>query len=180
MRLPEFDSSELVLVRCGADLEVSYNNEELTRQAAESPIHAIFFLVSGEGDAGRHLRILAQLAGRIEDDDFMDEWVNDRNEQDLKETLLRDERFLALRLQAGTLSEPLIGQALRDIRLPEGSLVALIRRFGETLVPRGGTVLREGDRLTIIGAPAGLREIELEYGGQHDTREFRVPKEDET
>jgi mannitol/fructose-specific phosphotransferase system IIA component (Ntr-type) len=179
-RLPDFDSSELVLVRCGADLEVGYDNEELIRQTAECPIHAIFFLVSGEGDAGRHLRILAQLAGRIEDDDFMDEWVNDRNEQDLKETLLRDERFLALRLQAGTLSEPLIGQALRDIRLPEGSLVALIRRFGETLVPRGRTVLREGDRLTIIGAPAGLREIELEYGGQHDTREFPVPKEDET
>ncbi|UCD23080.1 MAG: amino acid permease [Gemmatimonadota bacterium] len=179
MRLPDFDSSELVLVRCSADLEVSYDNEELIRQAAASPIRAIFFLVSGEGDAGRHLRILAQLAGRIEDDDFMDEWVNDQNEQDLKETLLRDDRFLALRLQAGSMSESLIGKSLRDVRLPEGSLIALIRRFGETLVPRGRTVLREGDRLTIIGAPAGLREIEVQYGGKHDTREFPVPEKDE-
>jgi amino acid transporter/mannitol/fructose-specific phosphotransferase system IIA component (Ntr-type) len=180
MRLPDFDSTELVLVRCGGELEVEAGNKELERQAAESPIRAIFFLISGEGDAGRHLRILAQLAGRIEDDDFMDEWMNNRNEQDLKETLLRDDRFLALRIQAGTLSEQLIGKALSEIRLPEGSLIALIRRFGETLVPRGRTVLREGDRLTIIGAPAGLREIELEYGGQHDTREFRVPKEEGT
>jgi len=178
MRLPEMVSSELVLLRCGADLDVGATDSELGRQASETPIRAVFFLVSGEGDAGQHLRILAQLAGRIEDDDFMDEWVNDDDEQDLKETLLRDDRFLSLRLRAGTRSESLIGKSLRDIHLPEGNLIALIRRYGETLVPRGGTVLREDDRLTVIGTPNGLREVELEYGGAHDTREYPTVQED--
>jgi len=172
MRLPDFDSSELVLVRCGGDLQVEANNSEMARQSAENPIRAVFFLVSGEGDAGRHLRILAQLAGRIEDDDFMEEWMADRDEQELKETLLRDDRFLSLHLRSDTSSEQLIGKALNELRLPEGSLVALIRRYGETLVPRGRTILREGDRLTIIGAPAGLREIQKQFGGAHDTREY--------
>jgi amino acid transporter/mannitol/fructose-specific phosphotransferase system IIA component (Ntr-type) len=176
MRSPDFESSELVLVRCGSDLQIDATNSEMARQAAENPIRAVFLLVSGEGDAGRHLRILAQLAGRIEDDDFMDEWISDRDEQELKETLLRDDRFLSLRLRSGTTSEPLIGKALNELRLPEGSLVALIRRYGETLVPRGRTVLREGDRLTIIGAPAGLREVETKYGGAHDTREYPVQR----
>lgn len=172
MRLPGFDSSELVLVRCGSYLQVDVDDSEMARQSAENPIRAVFFLVSGEGDAGRHLRILAQLAGRIEDDDFMQEWMSDRDDQELKETLLRDDRFLSLHLRSGTSSEQLIGKALNELRLPEGSLVALIRRYGETVVPRGRTILREGDRLTIIGAPTGLREIQSQFGGAHDTREY--------
>lgn len=178
MRLPDMVSSELVLARCGADLDVGEEYSELTEQVAEVPIRAVFFLVSGAGDAGQHLRILAQLAGRIEDDDFMHEWINDADEQELKETLLRDDRFLSLRLLSGSKSESLIGRSLRDIHLPDGSLIALIRRYGESLVPRGGTVLREDDRLTIIGTPAGLREVELRYGGAHDTREHQSVRQD--
>ncbi len=48
--------------------------------------------------------------------------------------------------------------------MPEGSLVALIRRQGEVLVPRGRTVLQEGDRLTIIGEPMGLATLAERYG----------------
>ena len=57
----------------------------------------------------------------------------------------------------------MIGIALRDLRMPEGALIALIRRRGETLVPRGRTVLCEWDRLTIIGEPAGLAELSKRY-----------------
>ena len=42
--------------------------------------------------------------------------------------------------------------------------MALIRRYGVTMVPRGHTVLREGDRLTVIGEPNGLQEIQQQYG----------------
>ena len=55
------------------------------------------------------------------------------------------------------------GLLLKDLRMPEGSLVALIRRRGETLVPRGSTVLHEWDRLTIIGEPLGLKELAERY-----------------
>jgi len=163
MRLPDFDSCELVIARCGASLLVDADDEDLQRQAAEQPIQAVFFLVSGEHDAGRHLRILAQLAGRIEADGFMEEWLEDRNDQELKETLLRDDRFLSLQVASGRKTEALIGKALNELRLPEGTLVALIRRYGETLVPRGRTVLRESDRLTIIGSPGSIRAVATQY-----------------
>jgi amino acid transporter len=164
MRLPDIDFSELVLVRCRLPLRVSSTYGEMARQSAETPIHALFFLVSGEGDAGRHLRILAQLAGRIEADNFMDEWLGDSDEQELKETLLRDDRFVSLHIATGTESELLIGHALSELRLPDGTLVALIRRYGEILVPRGRTVLREGDRLTVIGSQSALREFKARFG----------------
>jgi mannitol/fructose-specific phosphotransferase system IIA component (Ntr-type) len=163
-RLPELDSSEVVLVRCRGEVQVDVGDDAMRRQAAEVPVHAIFFVVSPESDPGRHLRILAQLAGRVENGGFMEEWLANRDEQELKETLLRDDRFLALKLRTGTKSEAMIGHALRELGMPEGSLVALIRRYGVTMVPRGRTVLREGDRLTIIGEPAGLQKLDEEYG----------------
>ena len=163
MRLPEYDSCELLIARCSASLLFDSDDEDLLRQAAEQPIHAVFFLVSGEHDAGRHLRILAQLAGRIEADGFMEEWLEDRNDQELKETLLRDDRFLSLQLVSGQKTEALIGKALNELQMPEGTLVALIRRYGETLVPRGRTVLREGDRLTIIGSPGSISAVANTY-----------------
>ncbi len=163
-RLPDLDSSEVVLVRCQTEVDVDVGDDAMRRQVAESPVHAIFFVESSETDPGRHLRILAQLAGRVENGGFMEEWLANQDEQELKETLLRDDRFLALKLRTGSKSEAMIGHALRELSMPEGSLVALIRRYGVTMVPRGRTVLREGDRLTIIGDPAGLQKLDQEYG----------------
>jgi amino acid transporter/mannitol/fructose-specific phosphotransferase system IIA component (Ntr-type) len=163
-RLPGFDDSGMVLVRCSGGVRVDTGDESLVRQASQVPIRAVFFLVSGESDPGRHLRILAQLAGRVDDDGFMDEWVADLDEQELKETLLRDDRFLSLRVETGSNTETLIGRALRELEMPEGSLVAMILRRGQPIVPRGGTVLEEGDRLTILGEPVGLQQLEERFG----------------
>jgi len=163
MRLPDFEASELVIARCAASLFIDMDDVALHRQAAEFPIRAVFFLVSGEHDAGRHLRILAQLAARIETDGFMEEWLTDRNDQELKETLLRDDRFLSLQITSGGKTERLIGRAVNELRMPEGSLIALIRRYGETIVPTGRTVLRDGDRLTIIGSPRSIGAVSERY-----------------
>ena len=85
------------------------------------------------------------------------------DDQELKEILLRDERFFSLTIRSNTPSSALIRKSLRDIRMPEGCLVALIRRKGETIVPRGLTELIEGDRLTIIGDAQGIEQLINEY-----------------
>ncbi len=162
-RVAEVETSEIVLVRSAHAVDTDIGDDTTARLAADHPVHAVFVLVSGERDPGQHLRILAQIAGRIEDESFIDEWLAGHDEQELKETLLRDDRFLALKLKTGTKSETLIGKSLRELEMPEGNLIALIRRYGVTVVPRGRTVLREGDRLTIIGEPSGLRELADRY-----------------
>jgi amino acid transporter/mannitol/fructose-specific phosphotransferase system IIA component (Ntr-type) len=164
-RFPDLDTSEMVLVRSEGGVRVDVQDDDMMRQAADVPIRAVFFLVSGESNPGRHLLILAQLAGRVEDESFMPEWRKGKHEQELKETLLRDDRFLSLRLWSGSPTEELAGKMLRELDLPPGCLIALIRRYGEMLVPQGRTVLREGDRLTIIGSPAGLRSLKARYSG---------------
>ena len=162
-RFSNLESTEMVLIRCATCISVEGEDPDLQKQAAETPIQAMFLVVSGVKDPGQHLRILAQLAGRIDTPGFLNEWLGNANDQELKETLLRDDRFLALKLHSDTPAERLVGHALRDLQMPEGCLVALIRRAGITVVPRGRTVLREGDRLTIIGEPQGLAELKRRY-----------------
>jgi APA family basic amino acid/polyamine antiporter len=128
-------------------------------------VYAIYFLVSPSDDAAMHLRILAQLASRIDDEAFMNQWTSAGNDVELKEVLLRDERFISLELKRGEQTADLIGSTLRDIALPKKCLVALIRRGDGDIIPDGATVLQEGDRLIVIGEPKGIRELFSRYVG---------------
>lgn len=160
LRLFNIERPHMVMVRSRPGLEVDVTDVHGVH-APEEPIHALFFLVSPEEEPKQHLRILAQIAERVDDEDFMASWLGAPNEQVLKEILLQDERFLSLRLRSGRPGEAWIGKALRELDLPDGVLVALVRRQGRFLVPRGRTVLQEGDRLTILGGEeeiARLRE----------------------
>ena len=136
---------------------------ERRRPRQSGKIHAVFFLLSPEDNPGRHLRILAQLAGRLEGENFMDEWLAAKDEQAMKEVLLRDEQFLALHLREGTSTDELIGQNVVDLGLPQGVLIAMIRRHGRVFVPHGQTRLQTDDRLTLIGDPKGIRQLQTQY-----------------
>ena len=86
------------------------------------------------------------------------------NELELRRAVISDDRFLALQIESGTRTEPLINVALVDSDMPKGTLVAVVNRRGETLVPRGHTVLLEGDHLAIIGDPSGVQDLTDRFG----------------
>ena len=162
IRLPDLKLAEMVIVRVN-ELCFVEAPDFSGKILLQGPIHAFFYLISPNENPGQHLRILAQIAGRIDDENFLKDWLDASDEQELKEILLRDERFLSLRIRNNTPSSVFIGRSLKDIRMPEDCLVALIRRRGETIVPRGLTVLLEGDRLTIIGDAQGIEQLNKKY-----------------
>lgn len=165
LRIPEAAAPELVLVRSRSGIEVTVGDQFSDTHPHGELLHAIFFLCSPEENPGQHLRILAGIAGRVDDLGFMDEWRAVDHAQELREVLLRDERFLSLRLLADTAAASMIGKALRELDLPESSLIALIKRESGFVVPGGKTILEENDRLTIVGDPAAVRAIQSRYGG---------------
>jgi Trk K+ transport system NAD-binding subunit len=110
---------------------------------------------------------LAQIAGRVEEDGFAEEWQSANDEQELKEAVLHEDRLLSLIVERNSSSDVLIDKALKDIRFPEGCLVAILRRQGQTIVPKGNTVILEGDRLTIIGDPQSMAELKKDYEGEY-------------
>ncbi|NNM35366.1 MAG: amino acid permease, partial [Gemmatimonadetes bacterium] len=157
VRLPAISEPHLLLARVpdGVDIE-----GEL---ATDEPVRAIFFLVGTEENPGRHLRILAQVARRVDQDAFMPEWLAAGTRQQLKEALFRNERLLVMTLSDG-IGGDLVGRRLRELTIPTGTLIAMIRRDDEMIIPQGETVLQAEDRLTILGRAEGISTLRRRYG----------------
>ncbi len=159
-RLPGIDRPYLALVRCRDGLEApAYDLDVTDGEATTGKVFAVFVLVSPTEPPGQHLRTLAALASRIDEVGFLDAWRAAPNEQAIRETLVTNDRYLTLVLDADGTTAPFIGRRLRELRLPQGVLVALVHRDGQAVVPSGSTLLEVGDRLTIIGETDGVREL---------------------
>lgn len=52
-----------------------------------------------------------------------------------------------------------IGMAIKDLPLPERCVIAAIIRQGDVVVPRGITVLEEGDEVLAVTDPKGARQL---------------------
>ena len=165
LRIAGLMRPEMVLVRSREGVHITVNGPLTNHIDEEHYVHAIFFLVSPEMSSTQHLRILAQIAGRVDDEGFADEWQKAADEQELKESLLHDDQFLSLIVNEDDASERMIGHALREIKMPGGCLVALLRRNGQIIVPNGNTILKANDRLTIIGDTKGLQSIKKRFAG---------------
>lgn len=165
LRLSTVDKTEIVMVRSKVGVMLDHDNDISTGKVR---IHAFFFVISPEENPGQHLRILAQLINHIETDDFAHTWEIAQDEQEMKEILLHEERMLTLWISDHTRTAPLVGKAMRELNLPPDTLVALVRRQNEVLVPRGSTTLTVGDRITIIGDPQHIQWLYEEYVGEHE------------
>ena len=150
------DREELVMVQCQSGICIEFEQDD---ERDVEPVYAFFFLLSPKADQSQHLRTQATLANRTDEESFMTEWREAANEQEIKETLLHHERYVSLHLLSGTPTEPFIGKRVADLNMPAGNLVALVRREGQIHIPNGSTMLSEGDRITVIGDPAGINRL---------------------
>lgn len=162
-RADNIDRSYLAIVRAPRGLKIEVAHPLQPGSHDSQLVQAVFFLVSPENNPALHLRLLAQIAGLVEREGFAELWQQASNEQEIKELVLRDENCLSLVLRQDGPTAQLIGRTLAQIRLPEGSLVALLRRGDEMMVPRSNTQLLEHDRMTIIGEPEAVRQLQRDY-----------------
>ena len=155
-RTERIEQTEMALVRCRKGVQMR-TYDPLTHEAEEEVlIYALFFLISPDDNPTQHLRILARIAERIDEVSFPVEWDQARNERELQESLLHDDRFVVLQVKASEPTGTLVGKLLREAGIPRGCLVAVLKRDDESFVPNGRTVLQEGDELTIIGEDEGM------------------------
>lgn len=153
---------EMVLIRVQKGLtadKVFFEHIDKEEKKEDKKLYAIVLLVSPEGNAGQHLRFLAQIAEMVDSKHFLRRWRAAKDETQLREILLRDERFINITLREDHPSGEWIGLKLRDISLPGESLVAIIKREGDIKIPHGNTVLKKGDELSIIGDKEDIVEL---------------------
>ena len=160
--IDDLEHPEMVLVRSRVGVHMHYTHP-LTNEETDAELKAIFFLFSPYHDPSKHLRMLAQIAERVDEDSFASEWETAVNEQELKEALLHDDRFTTIIVGRDERTSELVNHPLRELSLPEGCLVAMVRRANHVYVPDGSTVIRTGDSLTFIGDEAGIRELQTRY-----------------
>jgi trk system potassium uptake protein TrkA len=56
-------------------------------------------------------------------------------------------------------TSPVIGKELRDIQLPENSLIVSLMRGNQAIVPRGHTLPQEDDRIVVITLPENHGQV---------------------
>ena len=63
-----------------------------------------------------------------------------------------------------TQKSKILGKALKDIDFPEGSIVGIVLRHGEVLIPRGDYVPEVDDKVIIFTLPEALKKVESIMG----------------
>ena len=164
VRINGLERPHMLLARAQHGLRIYTTSDAQLGRSPDDLIRAILFIVTPEDNPGQHVRLLARITKRVEDDGFIPEWLEARTGQDLKEALFHEEVMFTMRLEHGLAGEELIGKLIREFPHPEGTLVAMIRRSGELIIPRGDTELIEGDRLTLIGRAEGIDQLRELYG----------------
>jgi len=162
-RCENIDHAEMVLVKSNPGISIDVF-DPLTHEVEETKIvHGIFFLVSPESDPTQHLRILAKIAGRVDDEDFADKWKNSKNEHDVQEALLYDEQFLTIIIREKGNAKELVNTEIKSMYIPESCLITTIKRGGQILIPKGNTMLKDRDRIVIMGDVNGINELRKKY-----------------
>ncbi len=90
---------------------------------------------------------------------FLERWKKASNESELREILLRDERFINIVVTSDNNTRDLIGKKIMEIELPEESLITILKRNGKIKIPHGYTVVEEDDELSIIGEVDDIERI---------------------
>jgi MFS superfamily sulfate permease-like transporter/mannitol/fructose-specific phosphotransferase system IIA component (Ntr-type) len=147
--------SRLVVVRCRAGARLSWQDPEAP------PITCLLFLFSPLSAGARHLRLLSALATRIEET-LPEDWLALDSEPAIRSFLLQHQRFVTMTLSAADLTAPLVGKSVAQVgsQLPTSALIVWLDRAGGGIVPKGQTVLQEGDRITILGSSEDIAQLD--------------------
>jgi len=157
VRMPGLHRPVILLMRCPAGIRPAREPGPLANELSQ--VRAVFVLVTPQDRPGQHLRLLGHLASHVDDPAFLERWMAARDEAELRATLLQEDRALILRVGESPGTDRWAGRTIRELELPQDTLVALVRRDGEAIIPGGSTLLLRGDRLTVIGEPEAIREL---------------------
>lgn len=135
-------------------------------------VHAVLFHVSPEDRPGQHLRTLANLASRIDDENFLSAWLEAEGEQQLKEALLSPDKVFHCTIDSKK-SERGPGMSVAEFQKKSGTYVVLLTRNGKTGSPESDVRLQEGDELTVSGDRREIARLAEKYRGTNGSEASR-------
>ena len=152
LRYSNLATAEMVVFRMRKAVEVQI-------PGINTPVYALIFLVTPETKPGLDMRLVGHLAEVVQPESFLKRWLNAESEKELREILMSDEHFIHVSVDDNRYLKDQIGLKIGEIRLPGESLIAIIYRHGDLIIPHGNTELEPGDELSIIGQPEDIRTL---------------------
>ncbi|MDX9771361.1 MAG: amino acid permease [Tenuifilaceae bacterium] len=131
--------------------------------SSKDNIRVFFLLLSPIDNPKLQLRLLSRIMDIVEREKFVETICDISNEREIKEYLLHNDRYITLELIGDSSTEDLIGKMLKEVRFPHDVLVAMVQRKEKIITPKGDTELEEGDIITIIGEPKGIKSLFMKY-----------------
>jgi len=74
-------------------------------------------------------------------------------------TMIEGEKAEIIEYNASSTSK-VIGKPLKNVPFPEGALVCMVVHKGDTFVPRGNYIIKEGDRVLVFLLPSAHQKVE--------------------
>ncbi|MGD2055357.1 MAG: Trk system potassium transporter TrkA [Gammaproteobacteria bacterium] len=109
----------------------------------------------------QRLGINATVSRRVKTVDAILELV--RKGRVLSVRTFREEEAEAIELIAHA-SSKYVGRALRELNFPRGAIVgAIVRPYGEVIIPRGNAVIAPGDRVVFFAAENCVAQLESDF-----------------
>lgn len=167
IRIDDEMDTEVVIVRSQPGIDINKEYFELFGEddsLADQKIHCLIFMMSSKKRSAQHLRILSHLAEVIDTSDFQERWKRAGNDSELREILLRDERFININVRETGSSQFMVGKKVKELDLPENTLVTVIKRGNELIYAHGNTTLNDGDEISVIGDKSAILEIKNRIG----------------
>jgi len=131
--------------------------------SSKDNIRVFFVLLSPMENPKLQLRLLSRIMDIVEREKFVETICDLSNEREIKEYLLHNDRYITLELKSDSATNDLIGKMLKEVRFPHDVLVAMVQRKEKIITPKGDTELEEGDIITIIGEPKGIKSLFMKY-----------------
>ena len=103
------------------------------------------------------MRLVGHLAEIAQPASFLKRWLDASSEKGLREVLMSDEHYIHFSVDENSLLQEQVGKKIGQINLPGESLIAIIYRNGDLIIPHGNTDLERGDELSIIGQPEDIK-----------------------
>ena len=125
----------------------------------DTPVFALIFLITPKENPGLDMRLVGHLAEIVQPDSFLKRWMSAASEIELREILMSDEHFIHVSVNDNRFLKDQVGMKVGNLKLPGESLIAIIYRNGDIIIPHGNTELESGDELSIIGQPQDIRTL---------------------
>jgi len=148
----------IVLSESGIPKTLHKNGEE-----SEELIKVFFFLVHSDKKPKLQLRILSGILDIAEKDHFIKDILSFTNDQKIIEYLLHDKQYISFKIDKSQETGKFINKKLMDISLPSDVLVVFVERGTDIFAPKGKTILKENDILTIIGETNSINKLYDRY-----------------